>query len=204
MDNNNITAARKIAETGASGVPIRAMIFSGVIFALSLMVYGGLEFGYKTFLNASIKSLDDQIASLDRSAPAEESEQNFIRFYSLATNIGKLLRGHVASSPVFSFLEERTLPDVVIETMRFTVPDGGILISGSASAYDRLSSQLAIYENSPEVNRAGLISSRYMDNAIRFESNLSFDKELFSAAGLIERTAELEPVPEESPPSQQQ
>ena len=189
MENNNMAAARaQAARAGTSGIPLRALVFSGVILALSLMIYVGLEFGYKNFLIASIKNLDTQITALDQLAPADDKERNFIEFYSLATNVQNLLTKHVAISPVFDFFERNTLPDVVIETMKIAVREGTVAFSGAARSYEQLATQLAIYENAPEAINAGLAGSRLGNNVVQFEARSTMTTDLFSSVTAIKMT----------------
>jgi hypothetical protein len=189
MDNNNLAAARVKARQGETpGVPLRALVFSGVILALSFMVYAGLEFGYKTFLNASIENLDGQIADLDRQAPADEKERDFIKFYSLATNVQRLLRDHAVISPIFDFFERNTLPDVAIETMKIAVQDGSVSWTGVSKDYEKLATQLAIYENASETSKVGLASSRFSEGVIQFEARSTMAANIFSALAAIKAT----------------
>ncbi|MDD4930993.1 MAG: hypothetical protein PHG66_02435 [Candidatus Colwellbacteria bacterium] len=180
MDNTNISAAQARAREGnTSGLPIRALTFSGVIFALSLMVYAGLSFGYKTYLNAGIDVLDGQIAELDKQAPADEKEKGFISFYSQVVNMQKLLESHVAMTPVLDFLEQRTLPDVAMSGTRMMSYDHTMTFSGAAKTFDKLAEQLALYDIADESLKIGLTSSRYAEGVVKFEAKAVFNSDIF-------------------------
>jgi hypothetical protein len=193
MENNNMAVARARAEqAGTAGIPLRALVFAGVIFAFSLMVYAGLQFGYKVYLNNAIANLDTQIAALDNLAPADERERDFISFYSLATNTQRLLTNHVSISSVFDFFERNTLADVAIETMKIAVQEKEISFSGAAKGYEQLARQLAIYENAPEVTEIGISGSRFGNNVVQFEAVSNMKAEIFSSLASIKAETQTE------------
>ncbi len=56
-----------ITEPVAVGLPWRLLIFSGVIFALSILIYFGFSVGYESYLNSRSEDLDNQLSQLSTS-----------------------------------------------------------------------------------------------------------------------------------------
>lgn len=177
MDNNS---GKKRSSLTSENVPWKALVFSVVIFGMSLMIYAGLAFGYKTFLIQSTKEVENKISELDRIAPKKESEQNFIQFYSQVTNIQRLLSSHFSVAPFMDFLEANTLPDIAYGTGKISAMEKSAVFGGYAKSYRALANQLAVYENNPGIARIGLSNARFSDNVIRFEMKIDLAPDFFN------------------------
>lgn len=183
MDNNGLSAARARARQGeVPGLPMRALVFSGVALAISVMVYVGLEFGYKSFIKASIASIDKQTEALNAKAPAAEQEKNFLELYSKAVNIQKALDSHISVSSVLDFIERTTVPEAALSLIKVVPSDRVMSFEGVAKTYDKLALQLAIYDDASETARVGLTGSTFNEGVIDFNGQMTLAASIFSFA----------------------
>jgi hypothetical protein len=166
-------------EASPGSVPWKALVFSGVIFGISLMIYAGIAFGYKPFLTSSIDNIDAQISELDRVAPKKESEEEFIQFYSQVTNIRDLLSSHVSAMPFFDAIEKNTFSQVTFSDFLISVSAKMASVSGFAGSYNNLANQLAAYENTESVSSISLNTARLADEMVRFEATINLDDSMF-------------------------
>ncbi len=160
------------------GWPWRLFTFTLILFALAFLVYLGLSFGYKAFLNKSIDNLNSTLNSLSfQVAPTER--EGFITFYSQLSNLQKLLASHIVSSKVFPILSGLTDQRVSYSTLNVSIVDRTVTVDGVAKDYAALASQLAIYEQSPEVEKVILQNSALTNKAVRFTAQVTFKDEIF-------------------------
>ena len=161
-----------------AGLPWRLFTFSLILFAASFVIYLGLNFGYKAFLNKSIDSLNSTLNSLSfQVAPTERD--GFINFYSQLSNLQKLLASHVMSSKIFPLLEGYTDPRVAYSTVNISVIDRTLTLDGFAKDYSVLATQLATYQQSPEVESVTLENSTLSGTTVRFTAKLILKNEIF-------------------------
>ena len=78
-------------------------MFAFVLFTAALVTYVSILFGYNPLLNQRLLSLDRQIDQISTTI-SKEDQKNLGDFYSQLVNARNLLRGHVASSNVFTLL----------------------------------------------------------------------------------------------------
>ncbi len=160
------------------GWPWRLFMFTFVLLLIAFLLYLGLDFGYKTYLNKSIDSLNSTLNSLSfQVAPTER--EGFINFYSQLSNLQKLLGSHITASKAFPIVEGLTDQRVSYATLNFSIPDRRVTIDGIAKDYAALSSQLAIYEQSPEVERVILENSSLAGKTVRFTAEITLKNEVF-------------------------
>jgi len=159
--------------------PWKALIFSMVILGLALMIYVGLEFGYKSFISSAVADAENRIVELERVTPKEEAEEEFIQFYSQLTNIRSLLDSHIATTPFFTMFEANTMENIGFSDMTINIADRIASMSGFAESYEILARQIAIYENMPGVERVVLTSARRTDDIVSFELRMALTSNLF-------------------------
>lgn len=168
------------AGASRSGViPWKALIFSGAILGATFIVYLGLAFGYKPFIEASIANGEARIAELDQTAPKSETEAKFVQFYSQLTNISSLLASHTAVSQLFNTLETSTMADFGFAGMSIDVPGRIMSASGFAGSYQTLAGQISLYEGISGIGKVALSSARLADEFVRFELRADFTPEFF-------------------------
>lgn len=160
------------------GWPWRLMITMFVVFLTSVLVYLGLTFGYKPFLNNSLASIESELESVS-AAFSSEKKENFINFYSQLTNLQKLLVDHKVASKVFSFLELVTAKDVTYTGVNLSVPDRTLTLEGATRSFESLAAQLTLYDQAKEVRKVTLDSSKSNGAIVQFKVKLLLRPELF-------------------------
>jgi hypothetical protein len=140
--------------SGTQGWAVGALLFSGGIFFLSLVIYFGLTFGYEPYLQSQLSTTQNQVSALDNSISASDQSQ-LINFYSQITNLQTLLQSHVLTSQFFAWLEQNTEANVYYQS--FALATGNqITLTGAANTEADVNQQVAIFENSPEVSSVGV------------------------------------------------
>jgi len=175
--NNFSTPVTKIKPL-TPDMPWNTLIFSVVILGVALILYAGIRFGYRPFIEGATKRAENRIVELDRTAPQENLQTGFIQFYSQLTNIRDLLSRHTAVTPFFDTLAMNTKEGIGFADMAIDVNNRTVSMSGFAKSYDVLAGQLAIYENIAGVDRASLSSARQVDRLIQFDLRLDLSSDL--------------------------
>lgn len=165
-----------------SGAPRRFLLVSFILFFASLLLYWGLSLGYGSFLERSIRLLEEERDELTGRLSGED-QASLISFYSQANNLRTLLEGHVFAAEIFPILERNTHPRVAYLALDMSVPDREVVLDGAAASYDDLVAQLAIYEAAPEVERLTLESSNLAGSVVNFKIILTLVPGVFQKVG---------------------
>lgn len=178
---NNISGIQSqlLKETLPVGWPWRFLTIMVIVFLAVVLSYFGLEFGYKPYLEKQLNTVQNQINDATNAIVSDQS-RNYLGFYSQILNIETLLKTHTNPSAFLPFLASSTNPMVSYTAVKVTVPQDKIDISGAASSYAVLASQLQAYENSPEVTRTVLEGSQAAAGAVSFQVTLYVNPELFT------------------------
>lgn len=160
------------------GWPWRLLLFTIIVFGVTIVTYLGMEFGYKPYLNSQMTRLDGQITSLSQQIDVNQ-QKNLIDFYSQLVNAQKLLTSHVSASKLFDFLEKDTYQKIYYTSLNFSLDEKSIKLGGIANDYDALSKQLELFRQAPEIDNVFLDDSRLSDQGgISFSITLVFKSEL--------------------------
>lgn len=161
----------------------KALTYTGTIFVLALVVYLGLAFGYKPFLNRTIAGIDTEINKISKARTddpeSRQFETTFLDFYSQASNIQLLLKDHAAMSPVFDLIERSTRDDVFFQTIQIDGETRVVGFSGSAKDYSSLASQLAVYSGLEETENTTITGSRQSDSGMIFDFRMMLSPSVF-------------------------
>lgn len=157
------------------GWPWRFLMVSFVIFLTSILVYLGLAFGYKPFLNSSIEKKDAEISQQAASVKKEDQDK-LIQVYSQMINIKGLLDSHIFPSGIFTLLEQKTHPKVYFTGADFKSSEGELQLDGLAASFSVLSEQLEIFAKTPEIDRYTLRQSQQSGDLIQFQVLLKLGK----------------------------
>ncbi len=177
MNNFSTLVTNNSSRSGI--VPWRPLIFSMIILGLSLMIYAGLRFGYRSSITSAIRATENQIKELElRTVSQEEAKKKFIQLYSQLTNVRHLLASHTAVTPFFVVLEANTMEDIGFSDIRINIADRMVGINGFARSYQILAGQIAVYEKMTGVQRASLISAKRVNDIIGFELRIALVPEL--------------------------
>ena len=155
------------------GWPWRLMFFSVFIFIFSLFIYFGLRFGYNNFLDDNLIVLEENISQLS-SEVTEEDQERFINFYSQLVNLKTVLEEHPFGSNVFNFLEKNTVITVSFDQANVSITERTLSLSGQTDSIKTLAQQLAVFEQSPEVERAVLRNISLDIGRVGFNFTLTF------------------------------
>ncbi|TSA46378.1 hypothetical protein D4R51_00255 [bacterium] len=169
-----------VAEPVSVGLPWRLLIFSVVIFALSLLIYFGFSVGYESYLSSRSDDLDKQLNQLSDSI-SQQDQQRFIGFYSQMANLKTVLSQHIFSSNIFSFLEKNTLPQTFYTEAKFQATALNLELQGRTVSLQTLAQQLAQFERAVEIQTAILKSTNFNESgSVDFVMNLTFQADFLS------------------------
>lgn len=131
-----------------------ALMFSGGVLFIMILIYVGLTFGYEPYLNNQVTSVQDQVNQLGQSIPASD-QANLLDFYSQVSNLRTLLRAHVLSSQLFTWLETNTEANVFYKQLTFG-SNNQLTLSGNGKTEADVNQQIAIFEASPMVQKVNV------------------------------------------------
>jgi len=158
-------------QRGAPGFPWLLIVFSGILFGFSLLIYGGLQ-GYNRVLDGQVADIDDQLQSLKGEVDTE-SQRHYLDFYSQIANVQKILNSHVQLSDFFSDLESRTNTRVKYNNIGVNASRNEITLDGVSESYERLAEQLESFRLMQGVTRVELKSSSVNTNGNRVDFSIS-------------------------------
>lgn len=143
--------------TGAIvGLPWRILLFSGILFGLSLFVFFGFHFGYGSYLDSRSEKIDEKTKELV-SQVSQEDRQNLISFYSQIVNLRTVLAKHNFTVKVFDYLEKYTVPTVFYTNAKVTLDGKSLALSGEANTMQDLIEQLSLFDSAPEFEGRAII-----------------------------------------------
>ena len=149
----------KSGEQLSAGLPWRLSIFMMLIFAFSLFIYIGMDFGYRPYLESSVNKLNKDISSLNQSID-ETQQKQIIGFYSQLVNIQNLLGIHkTITFQIFDFIEKNTYQNVKFDSLTVNAASGDIKIVGIAPNYETLIKELSLFKQAPNIERVILENS---------------------------------------------
>ncbi len=140
--------------TGTPGWSFGLLLFSGGIFAISLLVYFGLTLGYEPYLGNQISALKNQIDTAAQAVSASD-QARLVTFYSEISNVKTALANHVFVSHLLAWLEANT--EANVSYSRFSFSSGNqVSLAGSAASEADVNQQVAIFQASPVVKSYSL------------------------------------------------
>ena len=165
-----------------SGGAWRLMSFMLFVFAVFLLSYVGLTFGYGKFLEAQIDEVKGEISSL-ADLVSKEDQDSFLKFQFQLINLQSLLAAHTLSARFFSILEANTNRHVRYQNPGLDVRDGRATIRGIAPSFAVLAEQLAAYDRLPEIARYQVTNSQAAENGlVTFNVTLFFSPTIFASS----------------------
>ncbi len=172
-----------VSEIIPVGFPWRLFIFSLTLFLFSLFIFVGLRFGYNSYINTVTSDLDKKIENLGGQV-SQEDQQNFINFYSQLVNLKKVLDRHGFTAGIFSFLEKNTLGKIYYIDADFAVPESSLTLKGAAASSESLINQLALFDESPEIDQVILNQMNSNEEGVSFGLTLFFNPDFFKKPAL--------------------
>lgn len=123
-----------------------------IIFSLSIVAAVG-AFGYKLYLNYSIKNMTAELET-ERAQMDQESLDEIKRLNNRMVAASELINRHVAMTPLFRFLESSTLQDVRFTEFAYDVDDNNalkLIMRGEAVSYAALALQAETFNQSKDL-----------------------------------------------------
>ncbi|MBI2623752.1 MAG: hypothetical protein HYW65_04280 [Candidatus Liptonbacteria bacterium] len=138
---------------GTPGWSSQLLLFSGALFLMSAIVYGGIVLGYKPYFEGRRKKLNDQIQAFTQQIPLAQ-QVKLTSFYAQLSNVKTLLDQHAALTPFLKWFEEHTHQNVFYGQLSVDVPSGKVSFSGTGKSLRDVEEQLAAFERAKEVQSA--------------------------------------------------
>lgn len=128
------------------------IFFSGGLLVVTLLIYFFMTLIYEPHLNSEILSTQNQVVQLSQKiSPGDQA--NLITFYSQISNLQSLLQDHVLFGQFLTWLGQNTEANVYYSQLSFASGDQ-ITLTGNAKSEADVNQQVAIFEASPEVEKA--------------------------------------------------
>lgn len=160
------------------GWPWKLFLFSLLTIITALVIYLGLAFGYRPFLQSQMEKIDESIRQLSEAIP-EDQQKNLIIFYSQLANLQNVLSKHIIVSKIFPFLQKNTNQSVFYNAMDLRVGERKLALEGVAANYDIFSQQLEALNSAPEVVGMVINESTAIGGQVKFKLFVILKPELF-------------------------
>lgn len=134
----------------ARGTYGQLLMFSGTLFFFAIIVWAGLVFGYRPYLEKQITEVQNQVRISNEKIPKDE-QQALVRFYSQVANVRTLIANHILSTPSFDLLERVVHPNVAFTKASITVAQNQLVLSGTAKTVSDVVTQEKLFEVQPAV-----------------------------------------------------
>ena len=168
-----------VEESIPVGLPWRLLISGALIFALTVLIAAGLEYGYKPYLEDRVAAVDKQFSSLTKNL-SEQDQKEMVSMYSQIANLKSILEKRTAVNGVFKFLEEQTIPSVYYSNAVMNGTDFKLVIQGFAPTLTELSQQIAVFEKNKNVHNVVLDNVGLQAGGVVFSITLQFNAETFN------------------------
>jgi len=123
------------------------MVLAFLVFLAGLASWGAL-IGIKMLTQKSVDGLKTDIAAFDKEFRTKEV-QDMIRSARGLGAANALLRDHHIVTPIFTALEQQTLPNVRYSSFSFDASTGNVMLGASAANERVFAEQLAILRKVP-------------------------------------------------------
>lgn len=168
------------------GWPWRIFVLMLIILVLSISIYLGIDFGFRSYLNSQIKYLDQQLANLNQ-AIDESSKNQLVGVYSQFVNVKQLLNNRKTTSNFFAFIEQNTYSTINYSSLKADINSMEITIDGAAPDYNTLTKQVALFEKSSLVERVSLENVQMRESSkIKGAMEVKFGLKLIMSPKLFE------------------
>ena len=156
----------------------RLSTFSFLVLITVVVIYLGLEIGYKIYLDSQIEKTDLAISQLSETIPKADQER-FVDFYSQLANLQLLLDGHNKTSTIFPLLERATNRSVYFDFVDLRYKDRRLTLGGVATSYAIFSQQLEAFNRAPEVERLVVSESQSIGGRVNFRLFITLKPSVF-------------------------
>ncbi|HTY40079.1 MAG TPA: hypothetical protein VMC43_03255 [Candidatus Paceibacterota bacterium] len=140
------------APVSTPGWSSRLLMFSSTVFFIALVVYLGITFGYKPYVESDVQKLTDQMNSFSQEVPKEDQDKIF-GFYSQLASLKNILKNHIVSSQIIDWLEQNTHASVFFSSFSFDNQRRAITLSGSAKSIPEFIEQIHRFQQDQNVDK---------------------------------------------------
>lgn len=154
--------------SGTPGWSSQLLLFSGVLFLISLIVYGGITLGHKPFYENKEELLKKKISTFEQQIPLSKQEE-ITSFYAQLVNIRQLLQSHVTLTSFFSWIEAHAQPNVYFRTLSVDVAGGKVSFVAVAKTLADAEEQFGVFERAKEVQTAEVSSVIPLEKGVGWE-----------------------------------
>lgn len=144
----------------SAGWPWRLLMMTVILLAFTVVVYFGLELGYRPYMGSQVRQLDGEIEKLNASI-SEGDKKSLLLFYSRLNNINNLLKEQTASSKIFSLLSETAVRGAYYRAATIDTERRVVSLDGVATTYKTLTEQLTALKNNAGVTGVDLKGSQH-------------------------------------------
>jgi hypothetical protein len=181
---NSVPAPRPQSSASTRN-PWRLLFLSIIVFSLAAVIYAGMDFGYKPYLQGEIKKIDGKIDALSQSMNADQ-QKGVLDLYSQLYNIDMLSKSRVNASRIFALIEQDTDSLITLTAFDLDARSGSGKIDGIAPDFDMVVRELSSLKQDPNVEEAILVSAEKgadKDNGkVKFSIKATFAPSLFANA----------------------
>jgi len=136
-------------------------------------------------LNNSIKTSQKNLATLEETLSKEVSEKatlknEILTYQKKIKDFSGLINGHLKSSKIFVFIEEKCHPKVWFNEFTLNTEKGNVMLSGEAQSFESLGQQMLILRDEKMVKSIELGDvSLSKEGKISFNLNIFFNPSIF-------------------------
>jgi hypothetical protein len=128
--------------------------FAAGLFAITLVLYAGIAFAYKPYVDGRIAAVTSQLAVASKSIDPNQ-EAALISFYSELVHVKSLLASRTVFSPALTWLSRDTQANTYYAAMSFS-SGNQIVLTALARTEADLNQQIAIFESDPNVEAVNI------------------------------------------------
>lgn len=129
------------------------MFFSIAIFAASVILYGGLKYGYEPYLNGKISDLEQKIATAEKSVTTDDKAR-LLKLNSEVANLKGLLKDKRSTIELVQWLQGITLSNVRYTSAALNRDVATLTLSGVSKTMEDFTAQLQLFQQDPMVKQA--------------------------------------------------
>lgn len=160
------------------------MAFSVTLLIFSAVVYLGITFGFRPYLENRVIALDQEIEDFTKQVP-EQEQKDIATFYSQLANIRTVLAKHTASTAFLDWLEGGTIQQVQLTKVSYNPTSRQVQITGTARSATDVAAQIVAFQNLAGVERVDFRSSSQVGNNSLFDLTIVVAPGSFTSAGQV-------------------
>lgn len=161
------------------GLPWRLSLATGALLLVTLLIYVGLRFGYRTYLEKQESRLTANLETLAEQVSSEDQEQ-FVTLYSQIVNLKTVLDQHRFAANIFPFLEREVVSGVFFTAADFDATSRRLRLDGAAASLEALAVQVAELGKAAEVESITVDKTTLSGSSANFSLSIIFKSSSFA------------------------